>query len=99
MAIAQTARATLLGKGDDLGLLADGAGLARGPAGARGRPAQLGVGVTDVEARQPSLAELGHDLLAREPVVDDGDGAGIATSDRLRAESGTLPCIVPEPRV
>jgi hypothetical protein len=43
------------------------------------------MGIADVEARQPSLAELLDHLLAREPVVDHARLAGAA--HRLRPEA------------
>src|SRR5690606_35991532 len=67
-------------------LLADRARLVDDPADTLGRPAQLGVGVADVDPRQAALAVLAHDRLARQPVVDDA-AVAVHGTERLRAEA------------
>ena len=83
---------------DEVTVLADRALLTDRPPEIGGRPDQLGMGVADIEARQPALAEFTNDRVPREEVVDLAPGGrGLQSVERSRSEA-TAARVPPRPR-
>ncbi|OWY59485.1 hypothetical protein B7486_74320, partial [cyanobacterium TDX16] len=75
-----------VGDEDDLGLLADGAGLLGLPAGVLGGSHQLGVGVAHLVLGEATPPVLGHHVATREAVVDGSQRRLGGPTDGLTAE-------------